>query len=99
MSTKLNEPIKEKVLSTYEQIVRSGWRKGEQEGWLKGEQEGWRKGEQEGWRKGEQEGEEKKAIRVIKNLYKRGFPVGEIAEVVEKSEAFVLEVLQKEGLS
>ncbi len=83
MSTKLNEPIKEKVLSTYEQIVRSGWLKGEQEG----------------WRKGEQEGEEKKAIRVIKNLYKRGFPVGEIAEVVEKSEAFVLEVLQKEGLS
>ncbi len=70
MTTKLNEPIKERVLSTYEQIVQSSWR----------------------------EGEEKKTIRVIKNLAKKGFPPREIAEITEKSEAFVLEILQKEGL-
>jgi flagellar biosynthesis/type III secretory pathway protein FliH len=88
--------------SLVKQYEKRGWEKGllqgKQEGWekglLQGKQEGWEKGKQEGWEKGKQEGEYKKAITTVIKMYKKGYSLIEISEIIDLPISKVKEILR-----
>jgi predicted transposase YdaD len=82
------------TLELPESLVKQYEKRGWEKGLLQGKQEGWEKGKQEGWEKGKQEGEYKKAITTVIKMYKKGYSLIEISEIIDLPISKVKEILR-----
>jgi predicted transposase/invertase (TIGR01784 family) len=88
-------------ISTEKTFIADAEAKGEEIGMIKGEEIGMIKGEEIGMIKGEEigmiKGEEMEKAKIILKLYAKGSEISFIADVVQKPEAYILEILTKNG--
>ena len=78
------------TLELAESLVKQYEKKGWEKGLLQGKQEGWEKG----LLQGKQEGEYKKAITTVIKMYKKGYSLIEISEIIDLPISKVKEILR-----
>jgi len=75
----LPTPIKSNVMTAYDTLIQEGRKEGRKEGKIEGIQEGMEKGLEKG----------------VLNLYKKQFPIPQIADIMEISRDKVKDILKK----
>ena len=73
----------------YEYDEKKHLRNTYEEGWQEGRREGRQEGRREGLRTGAMKGRQKKSYESARNMYRRGFPVRDTAEILEEKEETV----------